>query len=159
MIDNDGNISFWNAAAEKIFGYTELEALGKNMHFLLTPARFHEASGKGFAHFQHSGEGAVVGKTLELVARHQNGNEFPVELSLSAVNISGSWQAIGIIRDITARTQAESKLKLFRALLDSSSDAIEVLIPSHCVFRHQRDGLPRPGLQPRGASVHEHPRH
>lgn len=110
MIDNDGNISFWNAAAEKIFGYTELEALGKNLHLLLTPARFHEASGKGFAHFQHSGEGALVGKTLELVALHQNGKEFPIELSLSAVNISGSWQAIGIVRDITERKQVEAQM-------------------------------------------------
>ena len=110
MIDNDGNISFWNAAAEKIFGHTELEALGKNLHLLLTPARFREAAGKGFAHFRQSGEGALIGKTLELMALHKNGNEFQIELSLSAVNISGRWQAIGIIRNITERKQVEVQL-------------------------------------------------
>lgn len=124
MIDNDENISFWNAAAEKIFGYAAHQALGQNMHLLLTPARFHEASSKGFAHFQHSGEGAVVGKTLELMALHQNGNEFPVELSLSAVNISGCWQAIGIIRDITDRKKIETALRIneeiFRRFMEFS---------------------------------------
>lgn len=110
MIDDGGNISFWNGAAEKIFGYSKFEVLGEELHQLLTPERFREAAGKGFAHFQHSGEGAVVGKTLELVALHKNGNEFPIELSLSAVNISGRWQAIGIVRDIAERKQGEAEL-------------------------------------------------
>lgn len=110
MADSDGNISFWNKAAEKIFGYAELEAMGKSLHRLIAPARFHETFIKGFAHFQQSGEGAVVGKTLELTARHKNGNEFPIELSLSAVKISGLWQAIGIVRDITERKQIEAQV-------------------------------------------------
>ncbi|MBZ0092504.1 MAG: PAS domain S-box protein, partial [Sulfuricellaceae bacterium] len=111
MIDNDGSISFWNGAAEKIFGYPAHEALGKHLHPLLAPARYLKAHRKGFAHFQLSGEGPVVGQTLELVALHKNGNEFPIELSLSAVEISGRWQAIGILRDITERKQAEVLLR------------------------------------------------
>ncbi|MDO8206815.1 MAG: ATP-binding protein [Gallionella sp.] len=118
MIDNNGNISFWNGAAEKIFGYTEQDALGKNLHLLLAPARFHEASQIGFAHFQHSGEGAVVGQTLELVALHKNGSEFPVELSLSAVKIDDRWQAIGILRDITGRKRAEAEALQFNDELE-----------------------------------------
>ncbi|HEX5364536.1 MAG TPA: PAS domain S-box protein [Gallionella sp.] len=110
MIDNDGNISFWNRAAENIFGYSASEALGKNLHLLLSPVRFHEASDKGFAQFQDSGKGAVIGKTLELMALHNSGKEFPLELSLSAVNISGLWQAIGIVRDISERKENQENM-------------------------------------------------
>ncbi|OQW85939.1 MAG: hypothetical protein BWK76_07295 [Desulfobulbaceae bacterium A2] len=110
MIDHAGNISFWNAAAEQILGYSNQEASGKNLHTLIAPERFLEAHRKGFGHFQQTGEGAAIGKTLELVARHRDGSEFPVELSLSAVNTGNRWHAIGIIRDITKRKQAEEAL-------------------------------------------------
>ncbi|OGT01080.1 MAG: hypothetical protein A3F73_01770 [Gallionellales bacterium RIFCSPLOWO2_12_FULL_59_22] len=109
MVDNSGNISFWNAAAEKIFGYPAHEALGKNLHQLLVPPKYREASHEGFSRFMHSGEGAVVGTTRELAALHKNGAEFPIELSLSAVQIDGAWQGIGIIRDITERKKMEKQ--------------------------------------------------
>jgi PAS domain S-box-containing protein len=110
MIDNVGKISFWNRAAENIFAYPAHEVLGKNLHLLLAPAKFHDESAKGFANFQHTNEGAAIGQTLELMALRKNGDEFPVELSLSAVQISGLWQSIGIIRDISKRKQIEAQM-------------------------------------------------
>ena len=111
MIDNDGNISFWNAAAETIFGYSNQEAQGRNLHALLAPERFQEAHRKGFEHFLQSGEGAMIGKTLELAAVHKGGAKFPIELSLSAMKINGKWCAVGIMRDITKRKQAVNTLR------------------------------------------------
>lgn len=107
MMDNEGHISYWNTAAETIFGYPEAEALGKALHQLLAPERFHEAFRKGFSHFKNTGEGAAVGKTLELTALRKNSLEFQVELSLSAVKLGNQWSAIGILRDITERKLAE----------------------------------------------------
>lgn len=101
MIDNDGNITFWNEAAERIFGYSQDEALGKNCHELLAPARFLDLHHKAFSHFQVTGEGNAIGKTLELSAVRKDGTEFSMELSLSAVNFAGKWHAVGIVRDIT----------------------------------------------------------
>ncbi|HZW24079.1 MAG TPA: PAS domain S-box protein [Gallionella sp.] len=109
MVDNDGNVSFWNAAAEKIFGYAAEEVIGRELHQLLAPPRYREAYLAGFSHFRQTGEGDVIGKTLDLAALHKDGHEFPVELSLSAVNIGGKWQAIGIMRDITERKQGEAR--------------------------------------------------
>jgi len=111
MIDHMGNISFWNAAAEKILGYSNQEVLGKNLHTLIAPERFLDAHRKGFGHFQQTGEGAAVGKTLELIAQHKDGSEFSVELSLSAVSIGNQWHAIGIIRDITERKRREEQIE------------------------------------------------
>lgn len=130
LIMNDGGIiTYWNAAAERIFGYTQQEVIGKELHPLLAPERFHEAHRIGFRHFINTGEGPAIGKTLELIALKKDGMEFPVELSLSANMREGKWEAIGVIRDITERKEHEKGLKMFRTLLDHSSDSIEVLEP------------------------------
>lgn len=107
MLDENALINFWNAAAEKIFGYTADEVLGKDLHTLLAPKRFHEAYTAGFASFRATGQGNAMGKTLELAAIRKGGGEFPMEVSLSAVKSRGKWLAIGIVRDISERKQAE----------------------------------------------------
>ncbi len=111
MMDDKGDISYWNAAAEKILGYSSEEVIGKNLHKLLTPEKYHKAYLKGFPDFQKTGKGNVVGKTLELEAVRKGGDDFPVELSLSSVKLRGKWHAVGIIRDITDRKQLERELK------------------------------------------------
>ena len=111
MIDGDGNISYWNRAAEKIFGYSEQEVIGLNLHKLIAPERFLEAHKIGFKHFIQSGEGTAIGKIVELVALKKDGTEFPIELSLSAVEKNGTWNGIGILRDITERKAAEKKIQ------------------------------------------------
>ena len=129
MIDNEGNISFWNEAAERIFGYSRQEVLGQEMHMFLAPERYHEDYRKGFGRFKTTGQGVVVGKTLELVAVRKDGTEFPIELSLSALKLKDSWHAIGIVRDITERKQAEEKLKLYHQIFMASSDSISITNP------------------------------
>lgn len=111
MMDNNGNISYWNEAAEKIFGYTKKEAIGKELHRFLGPERYYEAYRKAFSKFRKTGKGAVVGKTLELVGLKKDGIEFSLELSLSSVKIRNKWNAIGIVRDITKRKLAEDMLR------------------------------------------------
>ena len=109
MLDENALINFWNAAAEKIFGYTADEVLGKDLHTLLAPKRYHEAYMAGFADFRLTGQGNAMGKTLELAAIRNGGTEFPMEISLSAVKSRGKWLAIGIVRDISERKQAEAQ--------------------------------------------------
>jgi len=111
IIGSTEEITYWNPAAENIFGYPASEALGKNMHKLITPSHHRDDAHRGFAHFRTSGEGAVIGKTLELTALRQNGEEFPIELSISAFKIKDQWQALGIVRDISARKKAEQEYK------------------------------------------------
>ena len=110
MMDPDGRITFWNPAAERILGYTKEEASGQNLHRLLAPQRYHAAHDEAFPNFVETGRGEAIGKTLELVARRKDGSEIPVELSLSDVFMNG-WQAVGLLRDITERRQAEEALK------------------------------------------------
>ncbi len=110
LIGENGEIIYWNPAAEKTFGYTKKEAIGKEIHSFIAPERFYEDYHRGFMKFKGTGQGSAVGKTLELFAKRKDGTEIPIELSLSALKVKGKWCATGIVRDITERKEAEEKL-------------------------------------------------
>ncbi|PKN69934.1 MAG: hypothetical protein CVU54_07850 [Deltaproteobacteria bacterium HGW-Deltaproteobacteria-12] len=117
MIDTEGLISYWNPAAERIFGYTSTEALGRNLHRLIVPSRYLAVHHAAFPIFQQTGQGAAVGKTLDLEARRKDGKEISVQLSLAAIQMKCGWHAVGILRDITERKQTEEALKKMGAIL------------------------------------------
>ena len=121
LIDNEGNISFWNDAASRILGYREEEAIGKNLHQLIVPLRYLEKHQAVFTDFQTSGQGEAINRTLELHAVHKNRTEFPVELSLSSVMIKGKWCAVGILRDITERNRIKEELITAKEKAEESS--------------------------------------
>lgn len=111
MMDNEGNISYWNEAAQKIFGYSDQEALGKELHMFLAPQKYHDAYRRALRTFTQTGTGAAVDKMLELEAVRKDGSIFPIELSVSAVRIGEKWHATGIVRDISERKQVEKALR------------------------------------------------
>lgn len=111
MIDNKGLITFWNRAAEKMFDYTKEEVMGKDLHELIVPNEYRNNYKEGLAGFMTEGKGPAVGSIISLKARKKTGDEFPVELSLSSFVLrDGTWNAAGIIRDITYRKKAEEAL-------------------------------------------------
>jgi len=118
MMDDDGKIIYWNPAAEQIFGYTAAEALGQDMHGLIVPPRLLASFQLGFAEYKRSGTGPVIGKLLEVTALRKNGDEFPVELSISTTLLSGQRFAIGTVRDISERKHDEEALKQLNQELD-----------------------------------------
>ncbi len=67
------------------------------MHELIVPQRFRARGVAGLRRFGNTGDGALIGKISELVAMRSDGSQVPVELSISTVEIRGSWHAIGII--------------------------------------------------------------
>ncbi len=129
MIDNEGKITFWNPAAEAILGWQESEALGRDLHQLLSPECFSAASRQGMALFRQTGEGNAVGKTVELRSRKKDGAEIPIELSLSCIQRENQWHAVGIIRDISKRKAYEQKRKLASLVFDNISDCILWISP------------------------------
>lgn len=110
-INEKDAIYLWNKKAEEIFGYTVAEAIGKELHKLIVPENLRERSEEGLKRFFETGKGNIIGKTIELTGLRKNGTEFPIELSVSAMNIRGKWHATGIIRDITERKRLENELK------------------------------------------------
>lgn len=110
IMDNEGKTSYWNGAAEKMFGYFAQETTAKDLHELIAPQRYYEAFQKSFPKFQKTGKGCTIGEVLELTAKRKDGTEFPIELSLSAMRLKGRWHALGIIRDISERRVLEAQL-------------------------------------------------
>lgn len=109
LMDADGRIAFWNEAAERQFGYSQQEAMGQDLHRLLVPVRHYQAFLRGLTAFRASGQGAVIGKPVEFTALRRDGSEFPVELSISSVQLKGCWNAVGIVRDITERKKHDAE--------------------------------------------------
>jgi two-component system, NtrC family, sensor kinase len=142
MMDQDGKISYWNKAAETIFGYTHPEALGQVLHRFIVPERFLEPHQKAFETFQKTGRGPAIGQNLELMALRKGGEEFPIELSLSSVNMKGSWQAVGIIRDISSRKAAEDSVRRahqeMAALISGISSVLIGLSDAGCIIQWNR---------------------
>lgn len=102
MMDRQGDITFWNNAAETFFGYPAREAIGQPIHSLIDPKR--PETGEGlFGPDNHCDD------IIPLVATRKDGSTIQVELSLSAASISDEWHAIWIIRDITERIKNEEK--------------------------------------------------
>jgi PAS domain S-box-containing protein len=133
VMNNEGKISYWNTAAERMFGYTSAEAMGKELHLFLAPERYHEDYKKGFAKFKETGQGPAIGNTLEFFAISKDGTEFPIEVSTSAIQIKGQWHSVGIIRNITERKRVEEALieseQNYRALFEESKDVIYMSTP------------------------------
>jgi PAS domain S-box-containing protein len=118
LVDADARICFWNAAAERIFGYPKDEALGKDLFALAAPERLATRYRANFNRFRDAGTGPFAGNTVEISGRRRDGADFPLEVSISALILDDRWHAIGIARDISERKQAEEELSQHRNNLE-----------------------------------------
>ena len=122
--DADGRITYFNPGAERTFEYASDDVLGQPLTELM-PERFREPHRQGLARFLATGEAHVVGRTVELVGRRQDGTEFPLELSLASRQEDGARTFIGIIRDITRRKETEQVLRRYAADLEVANQELE----------------------------------
>ncbi|MBF0537098.1 MAG: response regulator [Nitrospirae bacterium] len=101
VMDSEGVISFWNNAAESMFGYTQQEAIGKGLHGLIAPQQYHQRYIEAFEVLRQAGQGSGHGKAVQLEAVNKVGGGFPIELSVSLISIDGKLHTVGMIRDMT----------------------------------------------------------
>lgn len=125
MQDDDGKISYWNQAAERMFGYSGEEIVGKKL-LAIIPKKLQEAHVNGYKRFKKTGQGAVIGKTVEVPAIRKDGTEFSAALSISAIKLKNRWKAVGILRDITSRKQAEERIHKLSQAVEQSSCGIVI---------------------------------
>lgn len=129
VIDNSGKITFWNDTSKDIFGYSQAEVLGKNIHDLLCPEKYMAQHKTAFDNFTKTGEGWAVGKIVELEGVTKSGREIPIELSLTAVKLkNGCWNALGIIRDNSERKNAERLIRRKLAIEETISSVSSMFV-------------------------------
>ena len=106
----EGLITNWNSEAEKTFGWSSQEALGRRLSEIIMPLRYREEHERGLQRFLSTGEGMMLRQRTEITALHRDGHEFPVEVSTSPVKFGGQWIFSSFIRDITEQKRAEEEL-------------------------------------------------
>ena len=110
MVDESGRAVFWNRAAEQIFGYRADEIMGRDIHDYIAPEASRPFAVGGLKKFSASGDGRLFSGVREVEARRKDGSRFPAEVNLSPVRVADRWCAVGVVRDVTGKTEAEQDL-------------------------------------------------
>lgn len=103
VMTSEGIVADWNDRAVSIFGWPRHEAVGRVMADLIIPERYREAHKSGLQRYLRTGQGDALGRRIEVSGIRKNGEEFPVELSISPIQDGERILFVGCLRDITER--------------------------------------------------------
>jgi two-component system sensor kinase FixL len=110
IIDRQGFIQRFNRAAEKLFGYSEVEVRGKNVTLLMPEP--HRSRHDGYLErYARTGEAAIIGRGREEFGLQRNGATFPMLLSVGEIKQAGLDGYVGIIRDLTEVRRAQAQVR------------------------------------------------
>lgn len=126
VLDEHGDILYANPAINSIFGYHPLDVLHQNIN-LLQPHHLRRAHDQGFKHYLKTGQRHLDWRIVESFGLHNNGQQFPIEISFSHVNIDNRSLFAGFIRDISTRKQAEQLLAERTEQLQNSNHQLQQL--------------------------------
>ncbi len=129
-IGHTGKIIVWTPQAEKIFGWSEREVLGKELADTIIPHAYRKQHREGLEHYLATGEHKILNRIIEMTALNRKGDEFPVELSITPVKQGNGIFFCAFIRDITERKKSEIELRhseeRYRALVENAPEALVV---------------------------------
>jgi PAS domain S-box-containing protein len=143
VTDASGRITDWNPQAERTFGWSPQEAIGRLLAETIIPVAYREDHARGMRRFVETGVGPILSKPLEISALHRDGRRIPVELAITPVKLAGGWIFSAFIRDLTDRKRGEHELRRFVAAIDATSDAICMVDRATMSFVHVNDAACR----------------
>lgn len=124
----EGTITEWNRQAEILFGWRADEAIGQELDKLIIPEAQREAHRRGWAAFQRTGMGAIIGVRVEVEALRRDGSTVPVELSVSASWTGSHYIANAFIHDVSERRRSQQLLIASERRLRLITDNLPALI-------------------------------
>jgi two-component system, LuxR family, sensor kinase FixL len=110
VIDEDGIVQSFSSAAERLFGYTAAEVIGKNVKMLM-PSFYRENHDDYLRRYLRTGERRIIGIGRLVVGERKDGSTFPMELAVGEMRSADRHFFTGFIRDITQRQQSEARLQ------------------------------------------------
>ena len=110
VIDSRGRIEVFNAAAQRMFGYTEAEAVGQNVSLLMPEPDRSQHDGY-IAHHLATGERKIIGIGRAVTGKRKDGQTFPLHLSVGEMEIDGEPHFTGILHDLSSRADLEDRLR------------------------------------------------
>ena len=141
-MDAAGLVTQWNPAAERTFGYTRAEAVGREMAGLIIPPSLRDAHRAGLAKHLATGEGPVLGRRFEITAVRKDGTEFPIELAIIRLPAGGPPAFTGYIRDITDRKRADEARRMsefrWQRMVEQSPLSMQIFAPDGTVRQVNR---------------------
>jgi PAS domain S-box-containing protein len=123
-IDDRGVITDWNHAAEQLFGWTQAEAVGREMSSLLIPEGDRERVGIALREIVQGKRPVVMGRRVQLSALAHEGAPIPIEITAWAERDRERFRLNAFVRDLRERGRAEEARRLLAAVVESSDDAI-----------------------------------
>jgi PAS domain S-box-containing protein len=121
-MDHRGDVIEFNPAAERTFGYSGAEAVGREMAELIVPPDLRERHREGLRRYLETGIPTLLDRRIEIEAVRRDGSRFPVELTITRIDVPGEPVFTGHLRDITDRLRTEGELRESRARLVRASD-------------------------------------
>src|SRR5579862_6162786 len=161
-IDDHGRISYWNPSAERMFGVRRDDALGRPLAELVIPERFRHAHAEGLQRFLADGTGRILDRRVVLAALRRDGTEFPIEMTISALQEGDSWTFTAFVQDISGRQDAERERerlldelrrtlsgseRRFDAVVGSLSDPITIRDREHRIVYANKAALAHLGFE------------
>lgn len=126
--DSGGRISEWNAQAERIFGWSIHEVIGRDLAGTILSSFSRSAYTQQLESLHAAQEPPVANRVLELVGIRQGGQEFPIELAMTPLQIEGAVIFSAFIRDITARKKAEHSLTEYAQQLETINQQLDAAL-------------------------------
>ena len=123
VTDSAGHVQVYNAACERLFGYSASEVIGQNVRMLM-PSPYHENHDRYIASYRSTGRAKIIGVGREVSGRRKDGSVFPMYLSVGEGHQHGQSIFVGIIHDLTRQKQAEQERDRLAAIVESSHDVI-----------------------------------
>jgi two-component system CheB/CheR fusion protein len=123
-MDAAGCVIEFNPAAERVFGYSRDQAVGRELASLIIPPAMRDRHRDGLRHFLATGEGPVLGKRIEITGIRADGSEILLELAITPLRIENETVFTAYLRDITDRSRGQEASRRLAAIIESSDDAI-----------------------------------
>jgi PAS domain S-box-containing protein len=122
IMDDRGRVIDFNPAAERPFGYRAAEVIGRDMADLIVPPALRDRHRRALARYVETSEGSILDRRIDITGMRADGSEFPVELTITRIDVPGPPTFAGYLRDITRRKAADAELRASRVRIVRAAD-------------------------------------